>query len=211
MSKNRTLLEIHEDVPADHYDQGIKKNLFQKYWHWRRFVEVLKVIKPVEGPILDVGCHSGTFTQHLLKKTGSQDIYGIDISRSAIALAKKRIPFGYFQVIDAVKLPFKNNFFDTVFCLEMMEHVDDPVVILKEIKRVAKVGSRIYILVPSENRLFKLIWFLWTMYYHHWSHAHVQHFSKGLLERLIKEIGFKIITVKTFHSGMLKLIVAQKI
>ncbi|QQG43523.1 MAG: class I SAM-dependent methyltransferase [Candidatus Daviesbacteria bacterium] len=211
MSKKKSLLEIHEDVPADHYDQGIKKNLFQKYWHFRRFVEVLKVIKEVEGPILDVGCHSGTFTQQILKKIGGQDIYGIDVSRSAIALAKKRLPFGHFEVADAVKLPFKNSFFSGIFCLEMMEHVDDPRAVLKEIKRVAKAGSRIYILVPSENKLFQIIWFLWTLYYRHWSHAHVQHFSGGLLEQLIKNIGFKIIGVKTFHLGMLKLIVAQKI
>lgn len=211
MSKNKSLLEIHEDVPADHYDQGIKRNLFQKYWHWRRFTEVLKIIQPVTGSILDVGCHSGTFTQKILKKTGSQKIYGIDISHSAAALAKKRIPNGNFQVADAVKLPFENNFFEAVFCLEMMEHVDDPVSVLKEIKRVAKSGSRIYILVPSENKLFKLVWFLWTMRYHHWNHAHVQHFSGGLLEELVKSIGFKIIKIKTFHAGMLKLIIAQKI
>ncbi len=211
LSKKKSLLEIHEDVPADHYDQGIKRNLFQKYWHARRFAEILKVIQPVTGSILDVGCHAGTFTQKILKKTGSQDIYGIDVSHSAIDLAKKRIPQGKFQVADAVKLPFKNDFFEAVFCLEMMEHVDDPLSVLEEIKRVAKVGSRVYILVPSENKLFKLVWFLWTIYYHHWNHAHVQHFSGGLLEELVKSIGFKIIKIKTFHAGMLKLIIAQKI
>lgn len=211
MSQNKTLLEIHEDVSADHYDQGIKKNLFQKYWHSRRFVEILKVIKPVNGSILDVGCHSGTFTQKILQRTGSQNIYGIDVSRSAITLAKKRIPQGNFQVADAAQLPFKNTSFEAIFCLEMMEHVVDPVRVLREIKRVGKVGSRVYILVPSENKLFKLIWFLWTMYYHHWNHAHIQHFSNGMLEKLVKNIGFKIIKIKTFHLGMLKLIVAEKV
>ena len=45
---HKSLLEIHEDVPAEHYDVGIKRNLFQKYWHFRRFKEILKVIKPVD-------------------------------------------------------------------------------------------------------------------------------------------------------------------
>lgn len=62
LKKNKSLLEIHEDVPADHYDKGIRKNLFQKYWHFTRFEEVLKNINPVYGPVLDIGCHSGTFT-----------------------------------------------------------------------------------------------------------------------------------------------------
>ena len=76
---SETLLHIHEDVPAEHYDQGIQKNPFQKYWHFKRFVEIAKVITPITGRILDVGCHSGTFTTHLLKFTKSQKIYGIDV------------------------------------------------------------------------------------------------------------------------------------
>ncbi len=211
MSHNhKTLLEIHEDVPADHYDQGIKRNLFQKYWHSKRFSEVLGVITPVAGPILDVGCHSGTFTQAVLTKTGSKDIYGIDVSKSAIALAQKRIPFGKFQTGSAEKLSYKSDFFDAVFCLEMLEHVDDPIAVLSEINRVLKNGSKAYILVPTDNKLFKAVWFLWTMYYSHWRHAHVQSYNKEVLETVLKELGFKIRKVKTFNMGMLKLIVCEK-
>lgn len=207
---NKSLLEIHEDVPADHYDKGIKHNLFQKYWHWRRFVEVLKVLKPIEGPILDVGCHSGTFTEHLLKKVQTKKVYGIDISSPAIKLAKKRLPFGNFQVADVAKLPFKDNFFEAAFCLEVLEHIDDPVTALKEIRRVLKKGSKLYILVPSDNKLFKVIWLLWTLYYPHWRHAHVQSYSKATLENLLTQIGFKVVQVKSFNSGMLKLVICQK-
>ena len=87
---HKSLQEIHEDVPAEHYDQGIKKNLFQRYWHSRRFSEVTSVIKPVKGAVLDLGCHSGTFTSKILGKIGSEKIYGMDISPSAIKLAKKK-------------------------------------------------------------------------------------------------------------------------
>lgn len=207
---NKTLLEIHEDVPADHYDQGIKRNLFQKYWHWRRFNEVSKLVEPVEGPILDLGCHSGTFTSVVLAKAKTRQVYGIDISPSAIKLATKRIPYGEFKVADASKLPFEDNFFEAVYCLEMLEHVDDPIMVLEEIKRVLKRGGKLFVLVPSDNKLFKIIWFLWTMYYPHWRHAHVQSYNKEVLEKVIKQLGFKILKVKTFNLGMLKLIVCQK-
>lgn len=207
---NKSLLEIHEDVPADHYDKGIKHNLFQKYWHWRRFVEVLKVVGSMEGPILDIGCHGGTFTERLLKKVQTKKVYGIDISSPAIKLAKRRLPFGSFQVADVAKLPFENNFFEAAFCLEVLEHIDDPVKALKEVKRVLKKGSKLYILVPSDNKLFKIIWLLWTLYYPHWRHAHVQSYNKATLEKLLEELGFKIIQVKGFNFGMLKLIICQK-
>ncbi len=210
LHSHKSLLEIHEDVPAEHYDVGIKKNLFQKYWHSRRFKEVLKVIKSVTGPVLDVGCHSGTFTNVILNKIGSRDIYGIDISPEAIKLAQKRIPFGHFEVADATKLPFKSDLFDAVFCLEVLEHVDDPLSALREIYRVMKKGSYGVVLVPSDNKLFKIVWFIWTLVYPVWRHAHVQSYSNGTLEKTIEKLDFKIKLVKDFNLGMLKLIVFEK-
>lgn len=207
---SKTLLEIHEDVPADHYDAGIRSNLFQKYWHYKRFKEVLNAIVPVEGNILDLGCHSGTFTSEILTKIKTKQVYGLDVSHSAIDLAKKRIPYGHFEVGDAVKLPYKNDYFDAVFCLEMLEHVDDPIAVINEVKRVIKKGARFYCLVPSDNRLFKLVWFLWTMYYPHWRHAHVQSYRQNMLEDVLTKCGFKIISVNVFHFGMLKLVVSRK-
>ncbi len=207
---HKSLLEIHEDVPANHYDQGIKRNMFQKYWHWRRFSEILKYVQPITGSMLDIGCHGGTFTHRLLDKLQTKDIYGIDISPSAIALIKKRLPFGKFQVANAQELPFQDGFFEVVFCLEVLEHVDDPISVLQEVKRVLKKGGKFYILVPSDNKLFKIIWLMWTLYYPHWRHAHVQSYSKNTLEKLLNELGFKIIKVRTFNLGMLKLIICQK-
>lgn len=207
---SKTLVEIHEDVPADHYDKGIRKNLFQKYWHRRRFEEVGSVIRPVSGPVLDIGCHSGTFTKVILGKIGSKKIYGIDISHSAVDLIQRRIPFGYFQVADASELPYDGNFFDAVFCLEVLEHIDNPLKVLNEIKRVMRKGAYGFILVPTDNKLFRIVWFLWTFYYPIWRHAHVQSFTGTNLESAIKQVGLKIQKVKKFNLGMLKLIVFKK-
>ncbi len=206
----KTLLEIHEDVAANHYDQGIKKNLFQKYWHSSRFHQVLEVIRPVEGAVLDIGCHGGTFTKVILSKIGSKKIYGVDISHSAIEYARKKIPNGHFEVADAASLPYKNNFFEAVICLEVLEHVDNPTMAVSEIYRVLKKNGYAVILVPTDNRLFKLVWSLWTMYYPVWKHAHVQSFQKNNLENLAKKTGLKVDKVKLFNMGMLKLVVARK-
>lgn len=207
---HKTLTEIHEDVPAEHYDNGIKKNLFQKFWHSRRFHEVRKVVKPVKGRALDVGCHAGKFTSEILPLLETKEIYGMDISPSAIKLAKKRIKHGQFLVADAESLPYKTNYFDAVFCLEMLEHVDSPKRVLAEIKRVLKKGGYFVALVPNETRLFKTIWFLWTMYYPVWRHAHVQSFKGKELDKALRDAGFKILQTKNFNMGMLKLVVVTK-
>ena len=202
----KTLLEIHEDVPADHYDKGLKHNLFQKFWHSRRFHEVSKVVKEVKGPFIDIGCHAGTFTEQILRKINSKKVYGVDLSPSAIALASKKIPHGKFKIADGAKLPFKSNFFEAAFCLEMLEHVDNPVEVLKEIKRVLKKGGYLVLLVPTDSYLFRFIWFVWTLYYPVWRHAHVQSFRSDSLEKLLKKLKFKKITIKKFNFGMLKLV-----
>ena len=210
MDNHKSLNEIHEDVPANHYDVGIKKNLFQRYWHKKRFSEILKVVRYVQGSILDVGCHGGTFTRVILEKVGGNKVYGIDVSYSAIKEAQNKIPDGDFRVGDVQKLPFGSNFFDAVFCLEVLEHVDNPKSVVFEIKRVLKKNGYIVILVPTDNILFKIIWRIWTLYYPIWRHAHVQSFTGKSLEGVVKESGLKIKKVKTFNMSMLKLIVAEK-
>lgn len=207
---SKSLLEIHEEVPANHYDKSIQNNIFQRYWHTRRFQEVLKVIKPVNGPVLDIGCHGGTFTEKILTKIKSQKIYGIDVSQKAIEFISKRIPYGKFKVADGESLPFKSGFFDTVFCLEVLEHVDSSQKVVMEIKRVLKKGGYGVILIPTTSILFKLIWSLWVLVYPVWKHAHVQNFPKQTLEETLKQQGLKVTYVKFFNSDMLKLVVFKK-
>ncbi len=206
MKHYKTLLERHEEVSADHYDRGIKNNIFQRYWHSKRFIEVEKLITSVSGDILDIGCHSGLFTKRIHGKLLPNKIYGVDVSKVAIGRAKKRIPSGYFQIADAQNLPFENNTFAAVFCLEVLEHVDYPQKVLSEIKRVLKKGGYSVLLVPMDNLLFKLIWFFWNLKYKVWTHTHVQSFTNSKLEDLIEEKGLKITDSKTFHLGMLKLV-----
>lgn len=203
---SKTLLERHEEVSSDHYDSAIQNNWLQKYWHWRRFSEVDKFITPVSGKVLDIGCHSGLLTQRIIKKTSSHEIHGIDLSPKAIEGAKKRITSGSFKVADAQDLPFGDNSFDAIFCLEVIEHVDEPEKVIAEIKRVLKKGGYGVILVPTDNLLFKLIWFLWNLKYKVWSHTHVQSFTNSKLEDLIKKNNLKITHSKTFNLGMLKLV-----
>ena len=208
---SKTLLEIHEDVPADHYDRGIKDNIFQRIWHSTRFREIEKVTSQIDGPILDIGCHSGTFTNKIVELTNSKDIYGIDISGESIDVIKKRIPFGHFEVVDAQdKIPFKDEFFGAVYCLEVLEHVDHPDKVLDEIYRCLKPGGVCVILVPSESKLFKIVWLIWTLIFPVWRHAHVQEFSGNRLESALVDHGFRITSTNKFNLGMLKLIVCQK-
>jgi 2-polyprenyl-3-methyl-5-hydroxy-6-metoxy-1,4-benzoquinol methylase len=61
--------DIHKNIPPDYYDQGIKKNLAQAYWHKKRFKAIKDLLQDRHWEdildILDIGCHAGTLTRWL--------------------------------------------------------------------------------------------------------------------------------------------------
>lgn len=212
--KKNILDNIHENVPANYYQKGIKDNNFQHFWHTKRFIEVTRMIddyKPQK--MLDIGCHSGKFTYEISKKIPKTKMYGIDISKEAIEYAKKNYKKISFKVARAEKLPFRNDAFDFITCLEVMEHIENPTLVLKEIKRVVKKSGQIIVLVPSESLLFKIIWFGWI----HlgpgkvWNHTHINQFTNHSLDNLLKKGGFKVKKRKLFLLRMLLLIQAEKL
>lgn len=92
------------------------------------------------GRILDVGCNDGVIfndTPH------APNCHGLDLDTW-----KPRYGLGFTQG-DASALPFQDKEFDCVVLGEILEHVPDPVKVLKEARRVAR-GS-VFISVPNEH------------------------------------------------------------
>jgi len=80
------------------------------------FCEYLK-----EGRILDLGCGRGKHSL-FLKQRGYTPV-GIDISRVAIAEAKRRVESVEFQVCDALSLPFQDGYFDGVIDIGVFHYI----------------------------------------------------------------------------------------
>lgn len=210
----KTAEELHKNVPPNWYHQSIKENIFQRFWHNKRFSEVKKLIEPTKGSVLDIGCADGVFTNVILKTSKADQIIGIDVLKSSIKWAKnhwKRAKKMKFKIGDAHKLYFKPNTFSAVFALEVLEHVHNPEIILKEIYRVLKKRGYIILLVPTDNLLFRFIWFLWTKHRGSiWDDCHIQSYKASSLNKLVEKADFKIEKEKLFLLGMLKIIKARK-
>ncbi|MGP8023769.1 MAG: class I SAM-dependent methyltransferase [Methanobacterium sp.] len=101
-----------------------------------------------ESRILDVGTGSGTTSCYLAKNFGC-NVYGIDISRKMIDKAKSRAEkegigdFIVFDVSDAGKLHFEDNFFDLVIIESVLSFMDDKSPVLRELLRVTRKGGYI--------------------------------------------------------------------
>lgn len=208
-------VKLHENVPANWYYQSLKVDLFQRYWHEKRFKEVTKVSEPA-NKVLDIGCADGMFSKVILNATNANLLVGIDVIKTSISWAKKHWKNNKkmkFMVGDAEKLNFKSDEFDSVYIMEVLEHVEDPLKVLLEVKRVLKEGGFGVFLVPSDNDLFKVIWWLWLHFYPRgwvWKDTHIQTYRGNYLPSICKKAGFKIEMDKKFNLGMLHLVKVRK-
>ncbi|MEW6593157.1 MAG: methyltransferase domain-containing protein, partial [Candidatus Hadarchaeota archaeon] len=146
--------------------------------------------------VLDIGCGRGAFLEFLPFK----EKYGVDISRSAVNEAKKRGIDARVVDIETEKLPYESNFFDIIFCMEILEHLLDASILFSEVRRVLKPGGYFYITVP--NQLFILVnrMSILTGKYNLLDkdpyHArHIRFFKKSVLRDLVSSKGFKIVYV----------------
>lgn len=214
MSKSKAV-ELHEHVPPNWYFQSLKIDPFQKYWHKRRFEEVSALIEPADT-VLDVGCADGVFSKVIFDKTGAKKYVGIDVLEKSVNWAKKhwrRHKKMKFSVGDAHKLRYKAGTFDAVFIMEVLEHVEDPVKVLKEVKRILKKSGYGVFLVPSDSNLFKVVWWFWLHFYPRgwvWKDTHIQTYRNNYLPKICKKAGFDIEVDKKFTFGMLHLVKVRK-
>jgi ubiquinone/menaquinone biosynthesis C-methylase UbiE len=110
--------------------------------------------------LLEVGCGVGAQTAILLRRFPHLKITGVDLSDKQIALAKrhlaKQIRAGAASVSvgDATKLCFEDSFFDGAFICWLLEHVPDPVAVLRETLRCLKPGATIYCTEVQNSTLF---------------------------------------------------------
>lgn len=205
---------LHQNVPPDWYERGIKRNLGQRYWHFRRFSEVGKLIAPTKGTILDIGCADGTFTRVIFDRARPEALVGIDILPGSVKYSQNKFKTyknTKFLVADAERLPFKNESYDAVFCLEVLEHVFSPKKVLGEIKRVLKKDGYAVLLVPSESLLFKVVWAIWLRTGGGvWQNTHLHRYDRLKLGRIVEEAGLKINKEKSFLFGMLKAVKLER-
>lgn len=104
---------------------------------------------PPKGTILDIGCGDGFFTLKMAKKLRTKDLYGIDISKKAVEYANKIGIKAQVLDIDEGDLPYKDNFFDFIFCGNLIELILNADHLLKELHRVLKPEGKIIMTFPN--------------------------------------------------------------
>ena len=111
----------------------------------------LKTFEPflAEGPVLEMGCHEGGMTRRLVDRFS--DVTVVDAAQSALEVAAKHLPktvklvHGTFEDVD---LPSR---FQSIFIINVLEHVDDAITVLRCARQWLAPNGRIFMLVPNAN------------------------------------------------------------
>lgn len=111
--------------------------------------------------VLDVGCGPGTITVDLAELVPRGRVTGLErggeVLEQARALAAQRgVSNVDFVVGDANSLAFADDSFDVVVCHQVLQHVRDPVGVLREMRRVAKPGG---LVAARESDYAGFAWF----------------------------------------------------
>lgn len=101
---------------------------------------VLNAISNIQfSNVLDLGCGTGVILKELRHKNSAVELFGLDLSENMIAQATRRLgTTAKLTVGDAENLPYFDNTFDLVCCVESFHHYPNPKKALSEINRVLK-------------------------------------------------------------------------
>jgi len=138
--------------------------------------------------VIDVGCGSGYVLKKIRKLNFSCDRYGIEIGRKHL----EELEENHFRQADARKIPFSKEFFDTVFVLDVLEHIKELDVAIDEIRRVLKPNGVVILSGPTESWFYKLSRFLWLRRVDYIEHV----FTVYDIEKQFESKGFKLISRK---------------
>lgn len=103
----------------------------------------------LNGPLLDVACGTGRVFPYY----GDREIYGIDISKDMLKIAKKRKPSARLKVSDAEKIPYTDNKFSVVITSRFIMHTPEYEKVISEMSRVVKKGGSLIVDFPNKFSL----------------------------------------------------------
>jgi SAM-dependent methyltransferase len=165
--------------------------------HWwyrgrRRIVEgeLARLSVPTGARVLDAGCGSGRLLDEL---SAFGEVSGLDMNPDSVAFARGR---GHADVQEGAveALPWEDETFDLVTCLDVVEHTADDRVTLRELRRVLAPSGRLLITVPAYQAL-------WST--HDTFNRHYRRYDRRMMRALAADTELTIERMTYFNSLLL--------
>lgn len=187
----------------------------QEYWKDSKHVSIEMppaMFRQVLGPlisrdsVLDYGCGLGyAYQRQLLGNV--QRYVGADVSSMAVENARsKGLEAVQVNAVDG-SIDFQSDTFDGAVCIEVFEHLFDPLSAARELNRVLKPGGVLVATVPNFGyHTWRMLAFLRAQVPHEpenprvdrFKGVHIRFFSKLNFKRLLRDAGFVNIKIGSF-------------
>lgn len=171
------------------------------------FPHLFKMIKkynvPKDASILDVGCGGGNLLSRLYT-LGFKNLYGFDISPSAVKVIRDNFPFLKEKTIihDCYdeNLGLGINQFDCITSLEVIEHLFYPHAYLRNINKWLKKDGLLFLSTPYHGLLKNLAILISGRFDKHFDPIseewHIRYFSKKTLKNILRMNGFAVVNLE---------------
>jgi SAM-dependent methyltransferase len=170
---------------------------------------LLEDLAPFRGRVLDVGCGAGQVAKAVKRERPDLEVLACDVSKTAIATASATPEGVDFRLATAERLPFADGELDFVWIFDMLEHVDDPDLVLREAARVIRPGGGFHIVLPLEGQprtLYRLVGAgtRWTAKVRHG--GHVQLFSADRFRTMAASCGLPVTRTRWSYHAVLQVL-----
>ena len=137
--------------------------------------------------ILDAGCSGGKYAEFVARK--NRRVVGVDKFAEFLQYAAKDVHRVVYVQGDITALPFADKIFDSTYCFDVLEHVDDRAA-LRELARVT--ARRLILVVPHESQLLNK----YGLTFHHYvDRTHLRYYNEASLLETMSNIRHSRISI----------------
>jgi SAM-dependent methyltransferase len=153
---------------------------------------------PADPRILDAGCGSGRFMVELAKLG---NVTGVELSDTSVSLARER-RLGEVVSGSVLEMPFPENSFDLAVSLDVIEHLDDDLAALRELRRTVTPGGALLVTVPA---------YQWLWSGHDEINHHHRRYTRRSLQRVAEQAGWQQVRTTYFNSLLLPVAILLRV
>lgn len=156
------LCELGLPIPPKKLWLGYGENAKEYLYGYEQINKMIEILKDSEFflkegfKVLDFGCGAGRMIRWLKSYSAACEIWGTDISSDHIFWANKylRPPFNFATTTTIPHLPFKDNYFNLIYCGSVFTHIDDLTdAWLLELRRILTPEGRLYFTIHDKNSI----------------------------------------------------------
>src|SRR5271166_7130868 len=172
------------------------------WWYRGRRTVIESVVSglglPPNARILDAGCGSG---RNMLELTRHGTVTGIELSQTSVVLARGR-ETGDVIAGSVLEMPFADASFDLAVSLDVIEHLEDDLAALRELRRVVAPGGALLVTVPA---------YQWLWSGHDEINHHFRRYTRSSLLAVAREAGWEPVRTTYFNSLLLPVAIALRV